>query len=63
MNILNYVLSGLVQLIIKELLNNKADIEKLVVQFIESLLSQLAKSGNADVVHKIQAVVSSADTH
>lgn len=59
MDMLQWIFAGLVKLIVEQIVAHKADIEKLVLQFLESLLANLAKAGHADTVHKIQSVVSS----
>lgn len=59
MPFVQYIFSGLVQLLIEQIVAHKADIEKLVLQFLESLLARLKDTGHVDTVHKIQAVVSS----
>ncbi len=57
MEVVKYVFSGLKSLILSQIDNHKEEIEKLISEFVKSLISGLINAGHEDSVKKIQSLV------
>lgn len=58
MVMVRWIFNGLASLVLSQLVDHKDEIKDLLSKFLVSLIDGLLKSGDTDVIHKIQSVVS-----